>query len=276
MTINEIFKEMFNEQKRNKELEHEKEMFKAVIENKEYSSDDFEEGMRLLEEESYSEAFCILKKFADENNAQAQYEIGKLLNEGLGVEKNREKSKKYLMESYKQGFKKSGELLRKMRYEEKGVLYKKIEIEYENKVSDLGYSIDVPNQWMKLQSKNKKCFDTIAIDGFDGDVIFNIKMQVFLIEIPYNMAYSVSLDRVANNMGCIESVEFNNGNCEGRLICGEGIDGTCDYIFISKGRRGVYDLRIMVDKYLEPEYEDIIDHIVYSFKIEDKLEKNKQ
>ena len=26
------------------------------------------------------------------------------------------------------------------------------------------------------------------------------------------------------------------------LICGEGIDGTCEYIFVSKGRRGVYDV----------------------------------
>ena len=38
-----------------------------------------------------------------------------------------------------------------------------------------------------------------------------------------------------------------------------------------KGRRGVYDLRVMVDKYLEPIYEDIIDHIIYSFDIIDKI-----
>ena len=97
-------------------------------------------------------------------------------------------------------------------------------------------------------------------------------MQVFfLIEIPENMSYCVDLERVANNMGCIESVNFNNGNCNGKLICGEGIDGTCEYIFVSKGRRGVYDLRVMVDKYLEPIYEDIIDHIIYSFDIIDKI-----
>ena len=48
-------------------------------------------------------------------------------------------------------------------------------------------------------------------------------------------------------------------------------DGTCEYIFVSKGRRGVYDLRVMVDKYLEPIYEDIIDHIIYSFDIIDKI-----
>ena len=125
--------------------------------------------------------------------------------------------------------------------------------------------------WVKLDPKNKNCFDAVAIDSFDGDVIFNIKMQVFLIEIPENMSYCVDLERVANNMGCIESVNFNNGNCNGKLICGEGIDGTCEYIFVSKGRRGVYDLRVMVDKYLEPIYEDIIDHIIYSFDIIDKI-----
>ena len=85
------------------------------------------------------------------------------------------------------------------------------------------------------------------------------------------MSYCVDLDRVANNMGCIESINFNNGKCDGKLICGEGIDGTCEYIFVSKGKKGVYDLRVIVDKYLEPMYEDIIDHIIYSFDIIDKI-----
>lgn len=98
-------------------------------------------------------------------------------------------------------------------------------------------------------------------------------MQVFLIEIPDNMSYIVDLNRVANNMGCIESVSFNNGHCDGKLICGEGLDGTCNYIFISKGTKGVYDLRVMVDKYLDQIYEDVIDHIIYSFDIIDKLEE---
>ena len=152
-----------------------------------------------------------------------------------------------------------------------GKQYKIVDTEYETVQSDLGYIIDMPKNWIRLESKNKNCFDTVAIDTVDGDVIFNIKMQVFLIEIPENMSFCVDLDRVANNMGCIESVVFNNGHCDGRLICGEGLDGTCNYLFISKGARGVYDVRVIVDKYLDSSYEKIIDHIIYSFDIIEKL-----
>jgi hypothetical protein len=41
---------------------------------------------------------------------------------------------------------------------------------------------------------------------------------------------------------------------------------------MSKGKRGVYDVRVIVDKYLEPIYEEIIDHIIYSFEIVDNIE----
>ena len=272
MAINEIFREMFKEQKRQKELEYQKEIIKKSLEQQGSMLNDFEEGMELLEEERYEEAAVFLSKSADENNAQAQYEIGKMLKDGIGVNEDKEKAKKYLMDSYKSGFKKSGAVLREMRYEERGELYKKLDTSFKNKESDLGYTIDMPNDWVELEPKNKSCFDTVAIDSFDGDVIFNIKMQVFLIEIPYNMATCVSLDRVTNNMGCIESIDFNNGHCDGKLICGEGLDGTCNYIFMVKGIRGVYDLRVIVDKYLEPIYEEIIDHIIYSFNIVDVLE----
>ncbi|MGL5312698.1 MAG: tetratricopeptide repeat protein [Peptostreptococcaceae bacterium] len=271
MAINNIFREMFNEQKREKELEYQKEIIKKSLENNGLMLSDFEAGLDLLEEENYKEAATFLTRCADNQNSQAQYEVGRLLKEGLGVEKDRVKAKEYLLESYKHGFKKSGALLREMRYEEQEHLYKKVNTEFESKVSDLGFSIDMPKDWIELESKNKGCFDTIAVDNFNGDVIFNIKMQVFLIEIPDNMTGCVNLERVANNMGCIESVDFNNGKCDGKLICGEGIDGTCNYIFIAKGKRGVYDVRVIVDKYLEPMYEDIIDHIIYSFDIVDKM-----
>lgn len=272
MAINEIFREMFNDQKIKKELEYQKEIITKTLESSGNILGDFEIGMDLLDEERYSEAIIFLTKCAELNNSQAQYEVGRILKEGLGVEKDKDLAKKYLMNSYKHGFKKSGELLRKMRYEENGNLEKNIDTNFKKIESNLGYTIDMPENWIELESKNKKCFDTVAIDNFNGDVIFNIKMQVFLIEVPDNMTGFVSLDRVANNMGCIESVDFNNGHCSGKLICGEGIDGTCNYIFIVKGRRGVYDLRVIVDKYLEPIYEDIIDHIMYSFEIVDKLE----
>lgn len=271
MAINEVFREMFNEQKRKKELEYQKEIIKKTFESQGTLLSDFETGMDLLEEEEYIEASKLLIKCADLDNSQAQYEVGKLYRLGLGVDKDIEKAKKYLMASYKHGFKKSGSVLREMRYEEHGQLDKKNDVKFETKESNLGYKIDMPINWLELDSKNKACFDTVAIDNFNGDVIFNIKMQVFLIEIPDSMTSCVSLERVSNNMGCIESVDFNNGHCEGKLICGEGIDGTCNYIFIAKGRRGVYDVRVIVDKYLEPMYEDIIDHIIYSFEITDVL-----
>lgn len=271
MAINEIFREMFNDQKREKELQHQQEIIKKALEYKGNMLSDFETGMDLLEDENYKDAFILLEKCAKNGNSQAQYEVGRILKEGLGIEKDIENAKKYLLESYKHGFKKAGLLLREMRYKEQVKLSKKVDTKFKTKSSNLGFKIDMPVDWIELDSKNKACFDAIAIDNFNGDVIFNIKMQVFLIEIPDNMTSCVSLDRVASNMGCIESVNFNNGNCEGKLICGEGIDGTCNYIFISKGRRGVYDVRVIVDKYLEPIYEEIIDHIIYSFDIVDKL-----
>lgn len=273
MAINKIFREMFDIQKREKELELQKEIIKKTLENNNMLSD-FEKGMNYLEDKNYKEAFMYLEKCSKQGNSQAQYEISKLLKGGLGVEKDTNKAKKYLMESYKNGFKKSGLLLREIRHEEHRDLSKKINTEFVNKKSKLGFSIDMPKEWLELEPKNKNCFDAVAIDCFDGDVIFNIKMQVFLIEVPCHMSRCVSLDSVANNMGCIESVDFNNGNCDGKLICGEGIDGTCNYIFIAKGDKGVYDVRVIVDKYLEPIYEDIIDHIIYSFDIDEKIEND--
>lgn len=271
MAINEIFREMFNEQKRAKELKFQQEIIRKTLKNQGHSTNDFDRGLELLEDEDYENAIIYLTRCANNDNSQAQYELGRLFKEGLGIDKDIAKAKEYLMKAYKNGFKRAGLPLRELRYKENKNLNKEINMEFENKISDLGFTIDIPKDWIKLDPKNKNCFDAVAIDGFDGDVIFNIKMQVFLIEIPENMSYCVDLERVANNMGCIESVNFNNGNCEGKLICGEGIDGTCDYIFVSKGKRGVYDLRVMVDKYLEPIYEDVIDHIIYSFDIIDKI-----
>lgn len=271
MAINNIFKEMFSEQKKEKELKFQQEIIRKTLEYEGLGISDFDRGLEFLDDEDYENAIIYLNKCADNDNSQAQYELGKLFKEGLGTEKDIVKSKEYLIKAYKKGFKRAGLLLREIRYEENNEINKNLNIEYENKISDLGFIIDIPKNWIKLDPKNKNCFDAVAIDDFDGDVIFNIKMQVFLIEIPENMSYCVDLDRVANNMGCIESINFNNGKCDGKLICGEGIDGTCEYIFVSKGKKGVYDLRVIVDKYLEPMYEDIIDHIIYSFDIIDKI-----
>lgn len=271
MAINQVFREMFKEQKRKHELEQQKEIIRRALEDKGSLINDYDRAMELLEIEEYKKAIPLLKICADSGNTGAQYELGKILKEGLETEIDKENAKKYLMSSYKNGYKKAGALLREMRYEEKRAQEKILDTEYEIINSELGYVIDMPKNWIKLDSKNKHCFDTIAIDVLDGDVIFNIKMQVFLIEVPDNMSFCVDLDRVANNMGCIESITFNNGHCDGKLICGEGLDGTCNYLFISKGIRGVYDVRVIVDKYLDPIYEEIIDHIIYSFDIVDKI-----
>jgi len=271
MAINNIFKEMFSEQKKEKELKFQQEIIRKTLQYEGLSISDFDRGLEFLDDEDYENAIIYLSKCADNDNSQAQYELGKLFKEGLGTEKDVVKAKEYLIKAYKKGFKRAGLLLREIRYEENKEINKNLNIEFENKISDLGFSIDIPKSWIRLDPKNKNCFDAVAIDDFNGDVIFNIKMQVFLIEIPENMSYCVDLDRVANNMGCIESINFNNGKCDGKLICGEGIDGTCEYIFVSKGKKGVYDLRVIVDKYLESMYEDIIDHIIYSFDIIDKI-----
>lgn len=270
MPINEIFREMLNEQIRKQELEYQKEIIKSSLENQSLMVGDFDMAINLLEEENYKEAIHYLKK-CEQKNPQAQYELGRLFKYGLGTDRDYEKSKYYLLRSYKQGLKKAGLLLREIRYEQKNKINYRFETEYDNKKSDLGFSIDIPKKWTQLESENKNYFDAIAIDNSEGDIIFNIKMQVFLIEIPHNMTGCVSLDRVANNLGCVESVDFNNGKCSGKLICREGIDGTCNYIFIAKGKKGVYDVRVIVDKYLESMYEDVIDHIIYSFDIKDKL-----
>ncbi len=271
MAINKIFREMFKEEKRRQELEHQKEIIRKALENQGNIINDYDMAMELLELEEYEKAIPLLNKCIEKNNSSAQYELGKIFKEGLGVEVDNEKAKEYLLNSYKNGFKKSGALLREIRHEEKIIKENIDNMEYETIISKLGYKIDMPKSWIKLESKNENCFDTIAIDTVDGDVIFNIKMQVFLIEIPENMSFCVDLNRVANNMGCIESVAFNNNNCDGRLICGEGLDGTCNYLFITKGKKGVYQVKIIVDKYLDSMYEEVIDHIIYSFDIIDKI-----
>ena len=271
MSINDIFKEMFSEKKRERELKFQQEIIRKSLQDQGHNINDFEKGLELLEIEDYENAILYLTRCADNDNSQAQYELGLLLKEGLGTDKDTVKAKEYLIKAYKNGFKRAGLLLRELRYEENENLKKDIDIEFENKISDLGFTIDIPKNWIKLDPKKKNCFDAVAIDSFDEDIIFNIKMQVFFIEIPDNMSYCIDLERIANNMGYIESVNFNNGNCNGKLICGEGIDGTYEYIFVSKGTRGIYDLRVIVDKYLEPIYEGIIDHIIYSFDIIDKI-----
>ena len=97
MAINEIFREMFKEQKRKNELEHQKEILRKTLEEQGSMINDYDRAIELLEIEEYKEAIPILTICADKNNAGAQYELGKILKEGLGTEVNKELAKKYLI-----------------------------------------------------------------------------------------------------------------------------------------------------------------------------------
>ena len=77
MAINEIFREMFKEQKRKNELEHQKEILRKTLEEQGSMINDYDRAIELLEIEEYKEAIPILTRCADKNNAGAQYELGK-------------------------------------------------------------------------------------------------------------------------------------------------------------------------------------------------------
>lgn len=46
-------------------------------------------------------------------------------------------------------------LLRELRYEENKNLSKDVDMDFENKISDLGFVIDIPKNWVKLDPKIK-------------------------------------------------------------------------------------------------------------------------
>ena len=118
MAINNIFKEMFSEQKKEKELKFQQEIIRKTLEYEGLGISDFDRGLEFLDDEDYENAIIYLNKCADNDNSQAQYELGKLFKEGLGTEKDIVKSKEYLIKAYKKGFKRAGLLLREIRYEE--------------------------------------------------------------------------------------------------------------------------------------------------------------
>ena len=89
MAINKIFREMFNEQKRKNELEQQKEIIRRALEDQGNMVNDYDRAMDLLEIEAYEDAIPLLIKCAEKNNASAQYELGRLLKEGIGTEINK-------------------------------------------------------------------------------------------------------------------------------------------------------------------------------------------
>ena len=51
MAINEIFREMFSEQKRQRELKFQQEIIRKTLEDQGYNIDDFDTGLELLDKE---------------------------------------------------------------------------------------------------------------------------------------------------------------------------------------------------------------------------------
>ena len=92
MAINNIFKEMFSEQKKEKELKFQQEIIRKTLEYEGLGISDFDRGLEFLDDEDYENAIIYLNKCADNDNSQAQYELGKLFKEGLGTEKDIVKS----------------------------------------------------------------------------------------------------------------------------------------------------------------------------------------
>ncbi|MGL5751527.1 MAG: hypothetical protein ACRCXT_13425, partial [Paraclostridium sp.] len=133
--------------------------------------------------------------------------------------------------------------------------------------SNLGYEVEIPRNWMRMSSIDDKCFDTITRDKFN-DYIYNAKTQGFLIEIPEGCIDLISIDSVISHMGNLSDIkDYKNSFCEGKLIKTEGIDGTINYTLITTGKKGIYQFNILIDQFLEKEYEEVKNHILNSFKV---------
>ena len=74
MSINDIFKEMFSEKKRERELKFQQEIIRKSLQDQGHNINDFEKGLELLEIEDYENAILYLTRCADNDNSQAQYE----------------------------------------------------------------------------------------------------------------------------------------------------------------------------------------------------------
>ena len=59
MAINEIFREMFSEQKRERELKFQQEIIRKTLEDQGYNINDFDTGLELLDNEDYENLLYI-------------------------------------------------------------------------------------------------------------------------------------------------------------------------------------------------------------------------
>lgn len=177
-------------------------------------------------------------------------------------------AKKHFLKAYEEGFKKSLYYLRKIRKEEHE--YKKLvkNLTYDKIKSKLGYVVEIPTHFTKLNTIDDKCFDTITMEKNEDFDFYNIKTHGFLIEIPDGCIDLVSVDSVIKNMSNIDEVRnYKNEKINGKIIVSKSIQGTINYTLITSGNKGIYEFKIDVDEFLVDEYRDVIDSIFDSFYI---------
>ena len=68
-------------------LNFQQEIIRKTLEDQGYNIDDFDTGLELVDNEDYENAIIYLTRCANNDNSQAQYELGRLFKEGLGTEK---------------------------------------------------------------------------------------------------------------------------------------------------------------------------------------------
>lgn len=173
-------------------------------------------------------------------------------------------AKKYFLKAYEEGFKKSLYYLRKIRKEEHECKKLVKNLTYDKIKSKLGYLVEIPTHFIKLNTIDDKCFDTITMEKYEDFDFYNIKTHGFLIEIPDGCIDLVSVDSVIKNMANIDEIRnYKNG----KIVVSKSIQGTINYTLITSGNKGIYEFKIDVDEFLVDEYRDVIDSIFDSFYI---------
>lgn len=163
-------------------------------------------------------------------------------------------------------FKKTGYYLRKIRKEQMNYKKDTNDFKYKTIESNLGYSIDIPTHFQVIDTIEDKCFDTITIEKDEDFELYNIKTQGFLIEIPSECIELISIDSILKHMINIENIiDYKSENVIGKLIKTRATDGIINYILLTTGKYGIYELKISVDEFLKNEYKNVIDEIYSSF-----------
>ncbi len=179
-----------------------------------------------------------------------------------------EKSKQYFLKAYEEGFKKSSYYLRKIRNEQNNFIKNTNDFKYDIIKSNLGYEVEIPNHFKKIDTINDKCFDTITLEKDENFELYNIKTQGFLIDIPSECVDLISIDSIINHIFNIdEIIEYENEKISGKIVKTRALDGIISYTLMTVGKNGIYEFKINVDEFLEKQYKNVIDKIFNSFNI---------